>query len=54
MLKANIINESLDCMLKNIINESKLNEDTVSNEDELRDALTDAVTKLMNYTIKEL
>lgn len=54
MLKANIINESLDYMLRNIINESKLNEDTVSNEDELRDALTDAVTKLMDDRIINL
>lgn len=54
MLKANIINESLDYMLRNIINESKLNEDTISNEDELRDALTDAVTKLMDDRIINL
>lgn len=54
MLKANIINESFDNMLRNIINESKLTEDTINDEDELRSALTDAVSKLMDDRIINL
>lgn len=54
MLKANIINESLDNMIRNIINESKLTEDTINDEDELRSALTDAVSKLMEDRIINL
>lgn len=54
MLKANIINESFDNMLRNIINESKLTEDTINDEDELRSALTDAVSKLMEDRIINL
>lgn len=54
MLKANIINESFDHMLRNIINESKLNEDSFSEEDQLRNALTSAVQKLMDDRIINL
>lgn len=57
MLKANIINESLDCMLKNIINESKLNEDNLMRdgiEEEIRSSLEDAVSKLMEDRVSNL
>lgn len=57
MLKANIINESLDNMMRNIINESKLNEDNDLRdgvEDELRSVLMDTVSSLIEDRIINL
>lgn len=57
MLKATIINESLDNMMRNIINESKLNEDNDLRDgvrDELRDVLMDTVSNLIEDRIINL
>ena len=57
MLKANIINESLDSMMRNIIDESKLNEDNNLRdgiEDELRSTLMSTVSALIEDRIINL